>query len=66
MDAIKTPAAWCEQLNIKIYDPDGWRHDGKSLDEPIDEDEFLERCMMSTTGLVEISTILAAREKEAC
>lgn len=57
---LKTPAEWLEFFNdqpgdnswknVVILDPDGWRSDGKSFDEPIDLEEFEDRAMSSTIG----------------
>lgn len=46
--ALKTPKEWGEILGWVVMDPDGWRHDGKSFDEPITEEEYTERMWIST------------------
>lgn len=48
MSELLTPAEWCEHTGIRVLDPDGWRIDGRSWDEPIDEAEFKERVWSST------------------
>lgn len=48
--AILSPKNWSELLGVRIYDPDGWRKDDKSFDDPIDLDDFLERLTWSTIG----------------
>lgn len=47
---LHTPEEWSVRKIVRVLDPDGWRHDGKSWDEPITEAEFDERAGMSTTG----------------
>jgi DNA repair protein RadC/predicted ABC-type ATPase len=44
----KTPQQWAEAIGYRIIDPDGWRADGKSLDEPLTWDEFRQRARVST------------------
>ena len=48
MTELRLPEAWVEFEGIEILDPDGWREDGKSYDEPISHAEFLERAYRST------------------
>lgn len=45
---LKTPKEWQEETGITILDPDGWRKDKKSFDEPISEDDWNERMKWST------------------
>jgi hypothetical protein len=45
-----TPKEWQEKTGITILDPDGWRKDGKSFDEPIDLNEWNERMFISTVS----------------
>lgn len=45
-----TPREWETKTGITILDPDGWRKDGKSFDEPIDEAEWNERMFISTVS----------------
>jgi len=47
---LLTPVEWEHQLSIKVLDPDGWREDGKSYDDPVDEAEFRRRAALSTSG----------------
>lgn len=44
----RTPDEWCRILGVTILDPDGWRQDGKSWDEPITRPEFMRRMQVST------------------
>jgi len=45
----RRPEDWCRIHNVLILDPDGWRSvDSPSWDEPIDEEEFIERMSVST------------------
>lgn len=48
MPVKKTPQQWCEELDVRILDPDGWREDGKSLDDEVTEEEFKIRFGKST------------------
>lgn len=43
-----TAEQWDEILDSRIADPDGWRADGKSWDEPISLSEFVYRASAST------------------
>jgi len=45
--AILSPKNWCELLDVKIFDPDGWRKDDKDFEAIIGQ-EFLERLSWST------------------
>lgn len=45
---IFTPAEWEAIDGIRILDPDGWRWDNKSFDDPIDWHEWNSRMMIST------------------
>lgn len=49
-DEKRTPAEWLatDYSGIVIRDPDGWREDGKSMDEPISKDEFSRRLAICT------------------
>lgn len=42
------PKTWEKLDNIKIYDPDGWREDGKSFNSPLTREEWEHRKMRST------------------
>lgn len=42
------PIEWAQLKRLVILDPDGWRLDGKALNEPIDEEEFDLRAGRST------------------
>lgn len=42
------PDGWAAVFNLTVMDPDGWRVDGKSWEEPITEHEFRTRVMSST------------------
>lgn len=43
-----TPTKWGKVTGLVVCDPDGWRRDGKSFDEPVTYDEFVERATTST------------------
>lgn len=45
---VQTPDEWSRRLGVIVRDPDGWRNDGKSWDDPISEDEFRRRASLST------------------
>lgn len=45
---VQTPDEWSRRLGVTIHDPDGWRQDGKSWDEPISRAEFMRRMQVST------------------
>ena len=45
---IKTPDQWCAEYGYKVLDPDGWRNENASWDEPIDRETFLRRLMVCT------------------
>lgn len=47
---ILSPKAWASLFGTRIFDPDGWRKDDKSFDEPVGLDEFLDRVELSTIG----------------
>jgi hypothetical protein len=49
-DGLRSGLEWAAARGIKILDPDGWRDDGKPLDELIAEDEFEQRLAQSTAG----------------
>lgn len=42
------PEVWAERNGVKIIDPGGWTADGKSFYEPITEDEWNRRVIVST------------------
>jgi len=45
----KTPKQWSQRFNIELIDIDGWRgRFTKDINEPISEQEFIERMMEST------------------
>lgn len=51
--AKKSANEWCRELDLFIFDPDGWRggtneYEPKSLDEPITYKEFMIRLSYST------------------
>ena len=48
---LHTPTEWQIITGITIYDPDGWRMDGKSFDIPIDQQEWERRMIFSTCRL---------------
>lgn len=50
---LKTPKEWGEILGWIVMDPDGWRHDNKSFDDPITEEEYAERLWPSTVRKVD-------------
>jgi hypothetical protein len=45
---LKTPEEWSRITDVTILDPDGWRYDGKSWDEPITRKEWSWRWAIST------------------
>lgn len=46
---LKTPREWERIYNLIIMDADGWRgKNGRSFDDPINEDEWSERMLVST------------------
>lgn len=54
---LKTPKEWEKVVGIEVWDPDGWRSGIKlgpvnlrprSYEDPITEQEFLDRCLIST------------------
>jgi hypothetical protein len=49
----RTPAEWEVIDGIRVIDPDGWRVDGKSFDEPISWDEWQRRVGPSTCDYTE-------------
>jgi hypothetical protein len=48
VNTLKTPAEWADEFGYEILDPDGWRIDGKSFEEPVDVREFGWRWAIST------------------
>ena len=56
MSKLLKPIEWQKIVDIKIYDPDGWRVDfdelkAKNFEQEIDEDEFMKRALNSTIQL---------------
>jgi hypothetical protein len=47
---LATPDEWSKRFGVKVWDPDGWRSDGKAWDEPISKAEFERRLAVSTVG----------------
>lgn len=47
------PQVWALRRGYVIMDPDGWRVDDKSFDEPVTEEEFNQRVGVSTIGSAE-------------
>jgi hypothetical protein len=47
---LATPDEWSKRFGVKVWDPDGWRSDGKAWDEPISKAEFERRLAVSTAG----------------
>ena len=47
-EVLKTPEVWQKELGITIKDPDGWRRDKTSWDEPISRQDFKRRAAQST------------------
>ena len=45
---LKKPEEWEEISGIRVVDPDGWRRDGASFDEPCTQAQFRKRCGEST------------------
>lgn len=45
---VRRPAEWADALRFTIHDPDGWRNDGKSFDEPVTAEEFDRRAQICT------------------
>lgn len=53
---LLTPTQWQRRKRVFVIDPDGWRKDDKSWDDPITEAEFDRRAAASTVkglGLLE-------------
>ena len=48
MTELLTAKQWQRRKRVAILDPDGWRHEGMSLDDRIGEDEFERRLLEST------------------
>lgn len=44
----KKPSDWATEQGIFIRDPDGWRRDHVSFEEPCTKEEFDRRMMVST------------------
>lgn len=44
----KKPSDWASEKGIIVLDPDGWRRDDTSFEEPCTEGEFMRRMMVST------------------
>lgn len=54
---IRLPSEWAADEGIKILDPDGWRRDGKRIEEAIGYQEYRQRVMLSTVeGLADPAT----------
>lgn len=51
-DVLKTPEEWDRELypGSMVWDPDGWRKDGRPWTDPITREEFEERRGRSTIG----------------
>lgn len=49
---LRTPMEWAARAGFTVLDPDGWRADGKSFEEPIAWEEFTQRCITSTLSNV--------------
>lgn len=45
---LKKPEEWGKILGWRVLDPDGWRKDDKPWEEPITENEYMERLFWST------------------
>lgn len=45
---MRTPTEWSEIDQVTVLDPDGWRQDAKSFDDPISYEEFRQRAVNST------------------
>jgi hypothetical protein len=43
-----TPDKWGRVTGVQVWDPDGWRVDGKSFDEAVTFDEYMRRAVTST------------------
>lgn len=50
---LRSPSEWGEIFGIQVLDPDGWRHDGKPWDDPIDVAEYRRRVWPSTVRVTE-------------
>lgn len=48
LSVTRTPSSWSEFFGTDIRDPDGWRVDGKSFDDPITAMEFACRWISSS------------------
>ena len=44
----KKPSDWATELGVTILDPDGWRQERVSFEEPCTKEEFDRRMMVST------------------
>ena len=47
-EEVRRSCDWEHEFDFIVVDPDGWRVDGKSMDEPITRAEYEARSMMST------------------
>lgn len=57
----RTPMQWCEKFDTVVIDPDGWRSDMFSFQEPITAEDFARRWNKSTArqpGSKELQEIL--------
>lgn len=52
------PDDWCHVLGVIMYDPDGWRRDGKDFSEPVSLREFVTRVFSCSVGAEDGSTDL--------
>jgi hypothetical protein len=51
MTNLRTPREWAILHGVRVADPDGWRDEGVSFDEPCTEDVFIRRLAQSTVIL---------------
>lgn len=59
---LHTPAEWCALAAVEVLDPEGWRVDGKSWDDPINADEFKTRFHGSTWRLLPLTDAQISEE----
>ena len=55
---IRTPKEWEVIDGITIIDHDGWRHEGKSIEEPIARREWNTRLIQSTCNVVKLANLI--------
>lgn len=48
---LKTPREWEDEIGVTVCDPDGWRADSRSFNDPLGRDDFVSRMKRSTIRL---------------